>query len=127
MVCMPQSLRTQKPVLQRVIGPIMRRSGCPLLRSRPPISGALAMPKSASPRPTIGDRSPVSPAVGCTSMLRPAFSFSTLAMAELVVWLSVPGCIVAKPKVCADGGRSATRAAPAAPMQAAIQMSSLQA
>ena len=39
----------------------------------------------------------VSPAVGCTSVLRPPFSFSTLEMAELVVWLSVPGCIVAKP------------------------------
>ena len=61
-----------------------------------PTSGALAMPKSASPRPTMAIIT-VSPAVGCTSVLRPPFSFSTLAMAEPVVWLSVPGCIVAKP------------------------------
>ena len=61
-----------------------------------PISGMFAMPKSASPRPTIAIITD-SPAVACTSVLRPPFSFSTLAMAELVVWLMVPGCIVAKP------------------------------
>ena len=54
------------------------------------------MAKSASPRPTIAIIT-VSPAVACTSVLRPPFSFSTLEMAELVVWLSVPGCIAAKP------------------------------
>ena len=32
----------------------------------------------------------------------PAFSFSTLAIAEPVVWLSVPGCMVAMPMVCAS-------------------------
>ena len=56
----------------------------------------LVMPISASPRATIGIMT-LSPAVGCTSMLRPAFSFTTLAMADAVVWLSVPGCSVAKP------------------------------
>ena len=42
------------------------------------------MPISASPRLTIGMMT-VSPAVGCTSTFMPAFSFSTLAMAEAVV------------------------------------------
>ena len=39
----------------------------------------------------------LSPAVGCTSMFMPAFSFITLAIADAVVWLSVPGGSVAKP------------------------------
>jgi hypothetical protein len=56
----------------------------------------LAMPITASARPTRGI-SVISPAVGCTSTLRPAYSISTLAMAEPDVWLSVPGCIVAMP------------------------------
>ena len=54
------------------------------------------MPISASPRATIGMIT-WSPAVGCTSTFMPAFSFSTLATAEAVVWLSVPGGSVAKP------------------------------
>ena len=56
----------------------------------------LVMPTSTSPRPTIGTIT-WSPALGCTSMLMPPFSFSTLEMAEAVVWLSVPGGSVAKP------------------------------
>ena len=56
----------------------------------------LVMPISTSPRPTIGMMT-WSPAVGCTSTFMPPFSFSTLAMAEAVVWLSVPGGSVAKP------------------------------
>ena len=56
----------------------------------------LVMPISTSPRPTIGLMT-WSPAVGCTSMFMPPFSFSTLEMAEAVVWLSVPGGRVAKP------------------------------
>ena len=54
------------------------------------------MAKSASPRPTIAIITD-SPAVACTSVLRPPFSFSTLEIAELVVLLIVPGCIAAKP------------------------------
>ena len=50
----------------------------------------LVMPISISPRPTIGTRT-LSPAVGCTSMLMPPFSFTTLAMADALVWLSEPG------------------------------------
>ena len=38
----------------------------------------------ASPRPTIGTMT-LSPAVGCTSTVRPPFSFSTLEMADAVV------------------------------------------
>ncbi len=57
---------------------------------------ALEMPISASPRATMGTIT-WSPAVGCTSTLSPAFSLSTLAAADAVVWLSVPGCSVAKP------------------------------
>ena len=56
----------------------------------------LVMPISTSPRPTIGTMT-LSPAVGCTSTFTPAFSFSTLAIADAVVWLSVPGGSVAKP------------------------------
>ena len=56
----------------------------------------LLMPISASPRPTIGMMT-VSPAVGCTSTFRPAFSLSTLAIDDAVVWLSEPGCRVTKP------------------------------
>ena len=56
----------------------------------------LVMPISTSPRPTIGLMT-WSPADGCTSMFMPPFSFSTLAMAAAVVWLSVPGGSVAKP------------------------------
>ncbi len=44
----------------------------------------LEMPSSASPRSTMGTIA-VSPAVGCTRMFMPAFSFSTLATAEEVV------------------------------------------
>jgi len=62
----------------------MRRLGCSLLVIAVPISGAFAIPKSASPRPTMAMIT-VSPAVGCTSVLSPPFSFNTLAMAELVV------------------------------------------
>ena len=72
------------------------------------------MAKSASPRPTIAIITD-SPAVACTSVLRLPFSLSTLEMAELVVWLMVPGCIAANPKVCADAlplrPRTATEAA----------------
>ena len=57
---------------------------------------ALEMPISASPRSTMGTIT-WSPAVGCTSTFSPAFSLSTFATAEAVVWLSVPGCSVAKP------------------------------
>ena len=74
----------------------MRRFGCALFAISAPISGAFAMAKSASPRLTMAIIT-VSPAVACTSVLRPPFSFSTLEMAELVVWLMVPGCIAAKP------------------------------
>jgi hypothetical protein len=42
------------------------------------------MPISTSPRPTIGT-STLSPAVGCTSMLMPPFSFTTLETAEALV------------------------------------------
>ena len=35
--------------------------------------------------------------LGCTTTLSPALSLSTLATALADVWLSVPGCIVAKP------------------------------
>ena len=44
----------------------------------------LVMPISASPRPTIGTIT-LSPAVGCTSTFMPAFSFSTLEIADAVV------------------------------------------
>ena len=44
----------------------------------------LVMPISTSPRPTIGTIT-WSPAVGCTSMFMPAFSFITLATALAVV------------------------------------------
>ena len=54
------------------------------------------MPRSISPRATIGI-STLSPAVACTSVLSPAFSLSTLAIAEPVVCASVPGCMVAMP------------------------------
>ena len=54
------------------------------------------MPRSISPRATIGI-STLSPAVVCTSVLSPPFSFSTLAMAEPVECASVPGCMVASP------------------------------
>ncbi len=54
------------------------------------------MPSSASPRPTSGIKT-ASPAVGWTNAFMLAFSFRTFAIAEPVVWLSVPGCIVAMP------------------------------
>ena len=44
----------------------------------------LVMPISTSPRPTSGLMT-LSPAVGCTSMFTPPFSFTTLEMAEAVV------------------------------------------
>ena len=44
----------------------------------------LEMPISASLRPTIGTIT-LSPAVGWTRTLMPAFSFSTLAIADAVV------------------------------------------
>ena len=44
----------------------------------------LVMPISTSPRPTSGLMT-WSPAVGCTSMFMPPFSFTTLEMAEAVV------------------------------------------
>ena len=68
------------------------------------------MAKSASPRFTMAIMT-VSPAVAWTSVLRPPFSFSTLAMAELLVWLIVPGCIEAKPKVWASAATLAKASA----------------
>ena len=56
----------------------------------------LAMPRSISLRATIGI-STDSPAVVCTSVFSPPFSFSVLAMADATVCVSVPGCMVARP------------------------------
>ena len=44
----------------------------------------LVMPTSTSARPTIGTIT-WSPALGCTSMFMPPFSFSTLEIADAVV------------------------------------------
>ena len=88
MVFMGESLLTQN-VPRKVCGtPISRRCGClpilaaPLTASE--TSRMLEMPISASLRLTIG-RLMASPAVGCTSTFMPAFSFSTLAIADAVV------------------------------------------
>ena len=62
---------------------MMRKSFC--APSNPSCASMmLLMPISASPRPTIGMIT-LSPAVGCTSTLRFAFSFSTFATADAVV------------------------------------------
>ena len=49
--------------------------------------------KPSVPPVQMADSSPVAmpPAVGCTSTLRPAFSLSTLEMADEMTWLSEPG------------------------------------
>ena len=75
----------------------MRRSFCSLPVSMPSTtSSMLAMPSSISLRATIGI-STDSPAVACTSVFSPPFSFSILAMADATVCVSVPGCMVARP------------------------------
>ena len=94
MVFIGALLRTQNATRSAWIEPISRRSGLAALAFA--TSKILAMPRSASPRPTSGI-SVNSPAVGCTRALKLPFSLSTLAMAEPVVWLSVPGCMVATP------------------------------
>ena len=56
----------------------------------------------------------LSPAVGCTSMLMPPFSFSTFATAEAVVWLRLPGGRVAKPTAWASAPVATVASAAAA-------------
>src|SRR4051812_16716595 len=112
MVLRSLSLRTKKPVCSVCATERMRTSACFASLIAIAVSGALAMPMIDSPRFTIGMIT-LSPAVGCTSMLMPAFSLSTFATAEAVVWLRLPGGSVAKPTACASAPVE-TKAAPRA-------------
>ena len=92
---MPESLRTKNGVRSAWAAPIMRRSLSP--PSSPSCASMmLTRPTSASPRPTSGMMT-LPPAAGCTSTLRPAFSFIALEMADEMTWLSEPAGSVAKP------------------------------
>src|SRR5438067_4984322 len=106
------SLRTKNAVCSVCATDRMRTSSCFASLIAIAVSGALAMPMIDSPRFTIGMIT-LSPAVGCTSMLMPAFSLSTFATAEAVVWLRLPGGSVAKPTACASAPLE-TKAAPRA-------------
>jgi hypothetical protein len=82
-VRMPPSLRVKNPTRNACAAATMRSSLKPL--ARPSCTSiALEMPISASPRSTMGTIT-WSPAVGCTSTFKAAFSLSTFATAEAVV------------------------------------------
>ena len=80
---MPESLRTNSGVRSAWAAVMMRMSFSPP-SSASVTSMMLVMPISTSPRPTSGLMT-LSPAVGCTSMFTPPFSFITLEMADAEV------------------------------------------